>query len=619
MAAQASIYSSNPLGFQQGRSSPATFTELDLGFLSSFVDDLNPAQSQPRFGSPGLAQATVCNSFSQPVAPIDTCFQLPQEDLPDFPLASFQPEFVQQTVYGRPQLQRRSLQAAAQHGRSSSRSSNEGPHSPPDEKPPNGLSSLLQSESNFDYLCNSLPGAELPDQDQDHPDDIEKARAKNRNAQKKFRARQKEKMKDSQRQLEEMSKRMAKLVQEKAELQSRNRILEHVVRLNVDHVEELASNQEVCKIEQEMLVSEFWHWFVRSGQNISLEATKAITVDDYATKGFPAYIMRLRDLLKQGPQVAAAARELKHMVLIRRDQENRAALFSFWNGAILGYNLHKGEGMAPPPLSHWAQILAQLGLTEMQQGKMVDARRRLLTRLKGIAEKRRQIVSSLGLELLSCTREQLHSCRAAHALRENLNEEREAVFDFLFTVGDEVMTPKQEALLDIHSLPWWPDVWQMSALLVQSQQARSMPDERSLGELTSSSPALVSLMPSLTAFQALTRPMLALGMGFQLKRGIVMCPFRTCSPAVAFPIPPLLKVAPMGLFDIMCGKYRPQSFAEWLQQYQRLVAFAENEENPGLAYRAIVFSNLSSQPAARQEVVAESTSNPPILGLKPGP
>ena len=80
------------------------------------------------------------------------------------------------------------------------------------------------------------------------------------------------------------------------------------------------------------------------------------------------------------------------------------------------------------------------------------------------------------------------------------------------------MTPKQEALLDIYSLPWWPDVWQMSALLAQSQQASSMPDERSLGELTSSSPALVSLMPSLTAFQALTRPMLALGMGFQLKR-----------------------------------------------------------------------------------------------------
>ncbi len=50
-------------------------------------------------------------------------------------------------------------------------------------------------------------------------------------------------MKDSQRQLEELTKKMAKLAQEKAELESRNRILEHVVRLNVDHVEEMSSNQ----------------------------------------------------------------------------------------------------------------------------------------------------------------------------------------------------------------------------------------------------------------------------------------------------------------------------------------------------------------------------------------
>ena len=54
-------------------------------------------------------------------------------------------------------------------------------------------------------------------------------------------------------------------------------------------------------------------------------------------------------------------------------------------------------------------LQAQLDLSEMQQGKMIDARRRLLSRLKGIAERRRQIVSSLGLELLSCTRVRLPS------------------------------------------------------------------------------------------------------------------------------------------------------------------------------------------------------------------
>ncbi len=62
------------------------------------------------------------------------------------------------------------------------------------------------------------------------------------------------------------------------------------------------------------------------------------------------------------------------------------------------------------------------------------------------------------------------------------------------------------------------------------------------------------------------------------------------------------------MMPVPCRKYRPHSFAEWLQEYQRLVAFAENEENPGLAYRAIVFSNLSSQTGPKVEEVGESAS-----------
>lgn len=45
--------------------------------------------------------------------------------------------------------------------------------------------------------------------------------------------------------------------------------------------------QDICRIEQDMLMTEFWHWYVRAGQNISLEAIKAMGLDDYATKAFP--------------------------------------------------------------------------------------------------------------------------------------------------------------------------------------------------------------------------------------------------------------------------------------------------------------------------------------------
>lgn len=43
--------------------------------------------------------------------------------------------------------------------------------------------------------------------------------------------------------MEALSAQMGRLMQEKAELETRNRILEQVVKLNVDHVEQLQSHK----------------------------------------------------------------------------------------------------------------------------------------------------------------------------------------------------------------------------------------------------------------------------------------------------------------------------------------------------------------------------------------
>ena len=61
--------------------------------------------------------------------------------------------------------------------------------------------------------------------------------------QKRFRARQRERARDSAAQMEALSAQMGRLMQEKAELETRNRILEQVVKLNVDHVEQLQSHK----------------------------------------------------------------------------------------------------------------------------------------------------------------------------------------------------------------------------------------------------------------------------------------------------------------------------------------------------------------------------------------
>ena len=52
-----------------------------------------------------------------------------------------------------------------------------------------------------------------------------------------------ERMKDSQEQLQLLTQQMNQLMQEKAELETRNKILEQVVRLNVEHVDQLQTNK----------------------------------------------------------------------------------------------------------------------------------------------------------------------------------------------------------------------------------------------------------------------------------------------------------------------------------------------------------------------------------------
>ncbi len=67
--------------------------------------------------------------------------------------------------------------------------------------------------------------------------------------------------------------------------------------------------------------------------------------------------------------------------------------------------------------------------------------------------------------------EKLYSCPAILYLRKSLEDEREAVCDFLFALLDEIFTPLQEAFLDAHSYPWWPDIWLISNALAERHQA----------------------------------------------------------------------------------------------------------------------------------------------------
>ena len=70
-----------------------------------------------------------------------------------------------------------------------------------------------------------------------------------------------ERMKDSQEQLQLLTQQMNQLMQEKAELETRNKILEQVVRLNVEHVDQLQTNKVGHPQELKIGFEAFSHQF----------------------------------------------------------------------------------------------------------------------------------------------------------------------------------------------------------------------------------------------------------------------------------------------------------------------------------------------------------------------
>ena len=79
----------------------------------------------------------------------------------------------------------------------------------------------------------------------------------------------------------------------------------------------------------------------------------------------------------------------------------------------------------------------------------------------------------------------------------------------------QTLTSQQEAFLDSHSYPWCPDMWQMAQLLAAGKAEPDVQDNTAGLDLTGV--ALSSLLPDQTAFQVLTKPFRARGLGLRLK------------------------------------------------------------------------------------------------------
>ncbi|KAL3131996.1 hypothetical protein ABBQ32_008620 [Trebouxia sp. C0010 RCD-2024] len=394
-------------------------------------------------------------------------------------------------------------------------------------------------------------------------------REKNRVAQKKFRARQKEKMRTTQKQLDDLTRKVSSLLSENSQLTTRTRILEQVVYLNTNHEQMLHANQEIMAREQELLLEEFTQFvgLLEGRTDLTIQHAKSWTMDELMTSIHPKYVEQISRLASmcRHDATGAAGTDLEVLVSMRRDHEERRALFSCYYWAIYSWNREEvvTGGAKPPALSFWKTALSGLQLSPQQVSKVVRARRCLLDKLLKVGQERRRLLSALGLQLLQRPQEEWAQSVPLQRLQNNMGQERAAASAFLFSTIDEVLTSQQEAFLDSHSYPWCPDMWQMAQLLAGGKAELDVKEHTA--DLDMSGVALKPLLPENTGFQLLIQPLKARGLGLRLKRGVLKNPYQTVLPAAAFPHPSIHELRPMTVFDVHCGRYRDVTFWDWVK------------------------------------------------------
>jgi hypothetical protein len=341
---------------------------------------------------------------------------------------------------------------------------------------------------------------------------------KNRRAQRRFRERQKAKMKDMTEQLDDMSGELGKLRMENNSLKNRNNILEKVLALRDEHIRVLQDEQQVFDLGA--------HYLQHSGSGgngsggiagqklltgpaaSDLSGVSAIVPTDVATiKSMPADAMinhwkgTVRALgnilveLESAPD-KGDPRNLEAMTSLCRVLDTAGALCMHTAvlhptnmQRLIAATLDEGRsGISSEDRGRWAAVTASLHLSDAQKGQVVSLRAIFLRRMAKVMEERRGVLAKLQavsipdrmVALQSVISETLKVNEATVALKANLQEEHLAGMEFIGTVFKTIFTPLQKARAIVQSYPFYPDLYQIATVLASQHAGAVVPEALAL-------------------------------------------------------------------------------------------------------------------------------------------
>lgn len=327
---------------------------------------------------------------------------------------------------------------------------------------------------------------------------------KNRRAQKRFRERQKAKMKDMTEQLNEINEELDKLKVENDSLRNRNSILEKVLSLRNDHIRMLQDDQHVFDLGKQYYDSSI---LLKDEKMIAGEAVDArddfdwsiVSTDPAAIKNmspakivsfWKAIVRDLGNILVKHDNLPDSDSEMKQKIMDQLCETldvggqicmQTAVLHPTNMQYLIASTLDGGaSGTSSTDKTFWMSVVASMHLSDEQESQIVALRDIFVSRMGSILAAREGILKNLRsvavpdrlVALQSVIAETLRVNEATQALKSNLQEEHLCGMEFIGTVFKTIFTPLQKARAIVQAYPFYPDVYQISSIIAEKRQKR---------------------------------------------------------------------------------------------------------------------------------------------------
>ncbi|KAK9904958.1 hypothetical protein WJX75_006442 [Coccomyxa subellipsoidea] len=296
---------------------------------------------------------------------------------------------------------------------------------------------------------------------------------KNRTAQKRYRERQKEKMHDFEKQVEQLSEQVTMLMREKASLETRNSLLERVVQLKDEQQQHTEYGQEGARSPEELALCRAladFHNLVRI-RDPPIRAEDISSSDHtFVLQLYNAYANELMQCMLSAFADDPSSEGFQRMEQLVRGHQNAVLQLTRQDPKQMTKLTKELKKRQPPSGQElWRKCVDVMKLDKEQKRRLVGLRNDLFERMESIIEHRRRIISHLEASMPTrdsvCAGPAHHQAfstalQASDELKESLELEHKEVSQFVSAFhASDILTPLQAARATIEAYPYMQDVF----------------------------------------------------------------------------------------------------------------------------------------------------------------